>query len=91
MLTVQIAASANDPEHLMLIERPVNGRVAVREWIGEGFGSPAVEREYDVVELYRLIERASQQGRRVGQELYRIRLWLDGIDVERSSGQPNSK
>lgn len=88
MLTVQIAASACDPEHLMLIERPANGRVMVREWIGEGFGSPAVEREYGTVELYHLIESASRQGRRVGQELYRIRLWLDGIDVQETGVVP---
>ena len=81
-LSVQIAATATDPEHLMLIERPVNGRVVVKEWIGEGFGSPAIEREYDSIELYQLIEGASRQGRRVGQELYKIRLWLDGMPVD---------
>jgi hypothetical protein len=81
VLTVQIAATATDPEHLMLIERPVNGRVLVKEWVGEGFGAPAVEREYDTIDLYRMIDDASRQGRRVGQELYRVRLWLDGIDA----------
>ena len=81
MLTVQIAATDTDPEHLMLIERPVNGRVLVKEWVGEGFGAPAVEREYDSIDLYRMIEDASKQGRHVGQELYRVRLWLDGIET----------
>lgn len=82
MLTVQIAATATDPEHLMLIDRPVNGRVFVREWVGEGFGSPAVERVYEAIDLYRLIEDASRQGRRLGQELYKVRLWLDGMPVD---------
>lgn len=86
MLTIQIAATATDPEHLMLVERPVAGRVKVREWVGEGFGGPAVEREYDAIDLYRMIEDASRQGRRVGQELYRVRLWLDGLDVDGSVG-----
>ena len=82
MLTIQIAASATDPEHLMLVERPVDGKVMVREWIGEGFGSPAVEREYDTMDLYLMIEGALKQGRRVGPELYKVRLWLDGMPVE---------
>ena len=82
MLTVQIAATATDPEHLMLIDRPVNGRVMVKEWVGEGFGAPAVEREYEAIDLYRLIEDAMRQGRRVGQELYKVRLWLDGMPID---------
>ena len=82
MLTVQIAATETDPEHLMLIERPVDGKVRVREWVGEGFGSPPVEREYDTMDLYLMIEGASRQGRRLGQELYKVRLWLDGMPVD---------
>lgn len=77
-LTVQIAPTAREPEHLMLIGRPVNGRVSVREWIGDGFGSAAVERECEAAQLYERIEQMTRAGRHLGQELYRVRLWLEG-------------
>ena len=77
-LTVQIAPTAREPEHLILIGRPENGRVTVREWVGDGFGSPAVEREFEPAELYDRLERMNRAGRHFGQELYRIRLWLEG-------------
>lgn len=77
-LTVQIAPTTREPEHLMLVGRPENGRVKVREWVGDGFGSPAVERECEAVELYGRVEKMSRAGRLLGQELYRVRLWLEG-------------
>lgn len=77
-LTIQIAPTTREPEHLMLISRPDNGRVRIREWVGDGFGSPAVERECEAAELYDRIEKMSRAGRHLGQELYRVRLWLEG-------------
>ena len=77
-LTVQVSPTAREPEHLILIGRPVNGRVTVREWVGDGFGSPAVERECEAAQLYERLEGMSKAGRQLGQELYRVRLWLEG-------------
>ena len=77
ILTVQVEGRGDEPERLVLIERPSRGRVRVREWAERWNGLPS-ERELSVEELYAGFERAVRARRRVSEELARIRAWLDG-------------
>jgi hypothetical protein len=77
-LPVLIGSGFESPEALLLIARPTDGRVRVREWSGADWSSPPREREVTVDALYAEIERAQRAGRRVNQGLYAVRLWLTG-------------
>ncbi|HVE79190.1 MAG TPA: hypothetical protein VNA89_10030 [Gemmatimonadaceae bacterium] len=76
-LTVQVAAGNGEPERLMILARAGGGRVRVREWTSAGWGTPPDEREVAPEALYAWLETAVRRGRRVSEELYRIRRWLD--------------
>ena len=77
-LTVQVAGDRDQPERLLLISRPADGRVWVREWTSATWNAQPEEREVDAGELLDAFERAAQARRRLSQELYYIRAWLDG-------------
>jgi len=81
-LTVQIVGGAGEPERLMLLYREgaEGGRLYVKEWSSTGGDVPR-EYEVDPEDLYASLREAVRRGRRVTQELYRVRLWLDGVDV----------
>ena len=81
-LTVQIIGGGGEPERLMLLYRDggEGGRLLVREWSST---HPEAPREYEVEgdDLYASLRDAQRRGRRVSEELYRVRRWLDGADV----------
>lgn len=76
-ITVHVGGGDGVPEQLLRISRPVDGVVRVREWSGSDWSS-AHEREMSAEALVRALEEAARQRRRLGEELYRIRLWLTG-------------
>jgi hypothetical protein len=77
-LTVQVAGEGCEPERLLLISRPVGRRVQVREWATGSWNAEPLEREVDVEELFDAFQRAANARRKISQELYYIRTWLDG-------------
>ena len=77
-LTVQVQGTRGEPERVFVLSRARNDLVEVRE-----FGSScatAAPREYTETahDMLRLFEKAARQKRRVSQELYLIRQWLNG-------------
>ena len=80
-LTVQIVGGGGEPERLMQLfrEGAEGGRVLVREW-SSGWDA-ARDYEVDPEDLYASLREAVRRGRRVSEELYRVRRWLDGADV----------
>ena len=79
-LAVQVAAGAGSPERLLLMERPVGGRVRVREWTSADWSRPATPRERGVAEVLAELRRADAARRIVGVEMYRIARWLDDAE-----------
>ena len=77
-LTVQVGGDREEPERLLMIGRPQAGRVHVREWSTGGWNAEPIERDVGVDELYASLERATNARRRISQDLYLIRSWLDG-------------
>jgi hypothetical protein len=77
-LAVQVAGGDGEPERLMMLSHTGRGRIHVREWTGESWNRSADEREEEADALYASLERAVRRGRRVSEELYRIRAWLSG-------------
>lgn len=75
-LTIQVGGGDGEPERLLIVGRPADGRVSVREWVGAGFGGAPLEREMEARELLAQLERAVSQRRQVSEELYRIRDWF---------------
>ena len=77
-LEVQVAGGRGEPERLLVLGRPRGGSVAVREFrFAEGDGNP---REYTATaaDLLADFQRARRQRRRLSEDLYAIRRWLDG-------------
>jgi hypothetical protein len=80
-LTVQMQAGAGEPERVMMLSRAREGIVEVREWTTENWGSAPREYRATGDELYDMFEQAQRSRGRLSEELYRIRLWLDGVDL----------
>ena len=77
-LSVQVEGTAREGMRLFVIGRPVKGVVHVREWRGEDWSAGPLERQIDARALYAEFERAHRERRRMSEELYRLRLWLEG-------------
>jgi hypothetical protein len=75
-LTVQVQGAGREPERVLVLSRPQGGLVDVREF-GVGLGAP---RDYTatVGELLESLERAARERRRISEDLYAIRRWLEG-------------
>lgn len=77
-LSVQIDGGKGQPDRMLVVSRPRNGLVEVREFhYGCGQSAP-LEYTEDADVLYGKIERLVRQRRRVSQSLAGLRLWLDG-------------
>ena len=75
-LAVLVGGSPTEDELLILIGRPRDGRVLVREWASSDWSQPAVTREHDAAALAGPIERMRRGGRSVNQEPMAIKRWL---------------
>ena len=78
VLTVQVAGGDDEPERLLVISRPVGGRVHVREWSSGNWNTEPVSQHVPVDEMMSVFERAHQARRRISQDMYYIRTWLSG-------------
>ncbi|MFL5575895.1 MAG: hypothetical protein ACJ79S_08015 [Gemmatimonadaceae bacterium] len=77
-LSVQVQGGEGEPETLYVLSRPRAGVVEVREFrFGTDDGSP-VDYTVRADELYDALSRAHRQRRRLSEDLYAIRRWLDG-------------
>jgi hypothetical protein len=75
-LTVQVQGAGREPERVLTLSRPRGGVVEVREF---AVGGPA-PRDYrvDAGELLDQLEQAARARRRLSEDLYTIRRWLNG-------------
>ena len=74
--TVLIGGSASEPERLLLIARPENGVVRVREWTSADWSATPDERDSPVESLYEEIEYAAKSGRTITLDLATLRHFL---------------
>lgn len=81
VLSVQVQGAKGDPERLLVLSRPRNGFVEVREFRYGCAQAAPLEYTASAEELYTTFATAHARRRRVSEELYRIRLWLDGHDA----------
>ena len=77
-LSVQVEGTEREGMRLYVIGRPVAGRVQLREWRGEDWSAGPIERHVDAAALLAELEQAHRDRRRMSEELYRLRLWLEG-------------
>ena len=75
-LSVQIAGGSGKSERFLLIGRPREGRVRVREWGAHSYNSVGDDFDIAPAELLEDIETSYAAGLGVRPEIYRIRLWL---------------
>ena len=80
VLQVQIDGDRDQPTRIFLISRPRDARVLVREWTSDGWSSGPTERDVHTAELYGVFARAFAERRRLSEDIYRIREWLEGRD-----------
>ncbi len=77
-LVVQVDRGADEAEYMLMISRPAEGRVRVREWSPANWASEPPEIELPVDEVYARLARADRQRRRISVEMPRVREWLGG-------------
>lgn len=77
-LSIQIAGASGTPERFLLVGRPYDGLVRVREWTSHTFDSAGEDFDVAPRELLEDIETAYAAGLGVRPEMYEIRLWLGG-------------
>ena len=77
-LSVQVEGSEREGLRLFVMSKPRGGLVRVREWRGEEWSAGPLDREVEASALYAEFERAHRERRRMSEELYRLRLWLEG-------------
>jgi hypothetical protein len=75
-LTIRLAGAAGEGERFLLVGRPYDGLVHVREWTARTFNTAGEDLDIDAVDLLADIESVYAAGRGVTPEMYEIRLWL---------------
>ncbi|MCC6319713.1 MAG: hypothetical protein IT361_18730 [Gemmatimonadaceae bacterium] len=75
-LTLRVGGDAATPERLLLIGRPRDGRVRIREWTSNTLNTAGADHDLPAAELLAGIEQAYASRRPVSEEMYRIRSWL---------------
>lgn len=76
-LAILVAAGGGEPERLLLLAKPANGRVHIREWSSHNWSGPADERDEAVADAFAVFQRAHDARRRMSTGLVQIRAWLD--------------
>ena len=77
-LTIRVGGSATVPERLLLVGRPHDGLVRVHEWTTNTMNAEGEDYEIVPDELLTQLEDALAAQRQVSEEMYRIRMWLNG-------------
>ena len=77
-LTLRVSGGPQVPERLLLVGRPHQGSVRVREWTTETLNSAGHEYDIAATQLLASLSAAHGAGRSLGAEWYRVRLWLEG-------------
>lgn len=75
-LSVRIGGGKGGPERLLLVGRPYDGQVRVREWETGTLNTAGDDYDIDPAELLEDIESAYRSSLGVRPEMYEIRLWL---------------
>jgi hypothetical protein len=75
-LSLRIGGSAERPERLLLIGRPHEGSVRVREWTSNTWNTEGDDYDIDTVSLLEGLERAYADRHPISEEMYRVRQWL---------------
>lgn len=78
-LTLRVAGSPDEPERLLLIGRPDDGQVRVREWTSRSWNTEGEDYEIDAEVLLAGLERDFSARRAMSEEIYRVRQWLTGL------------
>jgi|GEM_PF-1142092 len=77
-LGVLISAGGGEPDRLLLLARPSNARVHVREWSAHNWSSAPDERELSVADALAIFQGAYDARRRMSVSLKGIQAWLAG-------------
>ena len=77
-LTLRVSGGPTVAERLLLVGRPRQGTVRVREWTAETFNSAGQEYNIGAAELLSSLSATHAAGGSLGTELYRVQLWLNG-------------
>ena len=77
-LTLRVSGGPQVAERLLLVGRPRQGSVRVREWTTATFNTAGSEYDVSATDLLASLEAAQMAGGSLGTELYRVRLWLNG-------------
>lgn len=75
-LSVRIAGTAGQAERFLLVGRPYDGMVRVREWSTHTYNTAGDDFDTDPADLLADIETAYSAGLGVAPEMYQIRMWL---------------
>jgi hypothetical protein len=77
-LGVLISAGGGEPDRLIILHRPANGRVHVREWSTHNWSGAPDERDISVAEALATFQSAYDERRRMSVSLKGIQAWLAG-------------
>ena len=79
-LTVHLGGAKAGAERLLLVGRPYDGLVRVREWDSTSLNTSGDDYDIAPNELLDDIELAFRSSLGVRPEMYEIRLWLGGLE-----------
>jgi hypothetical protein len=77
-LPLLVGRGGDEPETLLLLGVPRDGRVTVRRWSAAAWDEAAEPRVEDAAALLRWVEAQASAGRSLNQSVYGVRLWLRG-------------
>ena len=77
-LGVLISAGAGEPDRLLIMSRPHDGRVRVREWSIHNWSSAPDESEIPVADVLAIFQSAYDARRRMSVSIKGIEAWLAG-------------
>jgi hypothetical protein len=78
-LSVRIGGQGGTSERFLLVGRPADGEVRVREWDAASYNGVGADYQVDTSALLADIESFYRAGVAVMPEMYAIRLWLSGL------------